>query len=437
MDNEKIRIQNAIDRRLSSVQGDPFLAQRIIAAEKGEKEMKKFSVSLALVLALMLVTLSVGFALVSSGIIDHLYGHEEAPQAIVDSIVTPKETAETQMGKVTVDEILYDGVNLHTTITVENPTAETLLYTIDGLKLNGERIIGTNALTDGAGFGGMVLGGCVQGRELPASYTLYSKGEWLNTYDENGKFAGTKPFGEGEAMLTVDLAVWQPINDVEIVNYRDYEGNNISEVRSNLVTDERGLCELELFRPEAYYRAVTAKDVASDVYADVYEALGWAKKVDALTLTVPVTLSKSTVPHGTPTEKEYKLGDVTVIFNAFDFTQAGGQAKGVIRGDAASVHDFLCGGVQMVDKATDRVFTSGLTWASDGEDRKGVEFTLYFAPFTGDIPQRVQLVPTIEYNDRWVPSSPAYDPSVIKPDNAVDCWVLDFDRAVTIDLTVQ
>ena len=53
------------------------------------------------------------------------------------------------------------------------------------------------------------------------------------------------------------------------------------------------------------------------------------------------------------------------------------------------------------------------------------------------MPQSVQLAPVIEYNDAWVKTSPAYDPNVTKPDNAVDCWLLDFDRAVTIDLTIN
>lgn len=432
MDKERNVIQHAIDERLSAVQGNPFLAQQIIAAERGEKEVKKASVSLVLILALMIVTLSVGFAIMGGGIIDHLYGGKEAPQSVVDGIIMPEKTAKTKLGTVAVEEILYDGTSLHTTITVENPTNETLLYTIDGLKLNGNRIMGTNALTDGAGYGGMMLGG-----KLPASYTLYNQGEWLNTYDENGRFTGHKAFEEGEAVLTVELAVWQPINGVEQIDYRDYEGQNITEVRDHLVADERGLSELELFRPREYDRTVKGNEVASEVYAEVYEALGWARKMDTFTLSVPVTLSKSAVPHGQPVQMEYKLGDATLVFDTFDFTQAGGQATGVIRGDTNVVDKLLTDGLQLVDQATDRVFSCGLLWGYDDTGREEVEFTLCFMPFTGDMPQSVQLAPVVRYDDRWVKTSPAYDPAVIKPDNAVDCWVLDFDRAVTMNLTIQ
>ena len=42
MDKERKIIQSAIDHRLEAIEGNPFLAQRIIAAEEGEKEVKKF-----------------------------------------------------------------------------------------------------------------------------------------------------------------------------------------------------------------------------------------------------------------------------------------------------------------------------------------------------------------------------------------------------------
>ena len=438
MDKERKIIQSAIDHRLEAIEGNPFLAQRIIAAEEGEKEVKKFSVSLALVLTIMILTLSVGFALVGGGIIDTLWGGEEnAPKDVVDQIVKPEETAKTELGQVKVEEILYDGVNLHTTITVKNPTAETLLYTIDGVKLNGETVMGTNLLTDGAGYGGMLLGGQVEGKAMPESYTFYNKGEYLLSYDENGQFQGYDKLPEGEMTLTVHLAVWRPINAPKLIDYKHYEGYNVTETRQTLVTDARGLCELELFRPRESYRATTGQDVPSDIYADVYKDLGWAEKIDSVTLTVPVTLSRAAVPHGNPTQTHYQMGSLTIDFTSFDFTQAGGEAHGVVSGDYNSVRNFLRRGVQLVDKATDRVFTGGLWWSSDGPDGEGVEFTLRFMPFSGDMPESAQLVPVIEYDDRWVPSSPAYDPAVTKPDNAVDCWLLDFDRAVTIELTVQ
>lgn len=435
---ENNKIKRAVDNRLSGLEGNPFLAQRIIAAEKGEKEVKKVSVSLVFALVLMILTLSVGFALVGGGIIDTLWGGEEkAPQAVVEQIVTPKETATTDLGKVKVGEILYDGTSLHTTITVENPTNEALLYTIDGVKLNGSRIMGTNILTDGAAYGGMLLGGEVEGVKMPQSYTFYNKGEWLLSYDESGKFLGYQSFPEGAMTLTVEVAVWRPLNAPKLIDYKNYEGYNTTETRQTLVTDVKGLCELELFRPREYYRQTTGKDVSSEVYKDVYKELGWAEKIDTVTLSIPVTLDKTAVPHGVPTQMEYEMNGVKIVFTKFDFTQAGGEAQGVIYGDYNTVKNLVRRGLELVEKETDRVFTGGLLWSDDGKDGEGLAFTLRFMPFTGDMPENVQLMPVIEYNDAWVKTSPNYDPAAVKPDNAVDCWVLDFDRAIDITLTTN
>jgi len=63
-DQLKNALQTAVNHRLSGLNGNPFLAQRIMQSEKGEPKMKKASTSLVLVLALMILTLSVGFALV-------------------------------------------------------------------------------------------------------------------------------------------------------------------------------------------------------------------------------------------------------------------------------------------------------------------------------------------------------------------------------------
>ena len=51
---QKERFRAAVDHRLSGLQGDPWLARRIIAGEKGEKKVKK-KISLGLVLSMMIV----------------------------------------------------------------------------------------------------------------------------------------------------------------------------------------------------------------------------------------------------------------------------------------------------------------------------------------------------------------------------------------------
>lgn len=56
-DEQRQRVRAAIDHRLSSLEGDPWLARRIVAKSKGEKPVmkKKTSLGLALAMALLLI----------------------------------------------------------------------------------------------------------------------------------------------------------------------------------------------------------------------------------------------------------------------------------------------------------------------------------------------------------------------------------------------
>lgn len=56
---ERMIFQNAVDRRLSGLQENPFLAQRIMNAEKGEiKVKKKLTMSMVLVIVLLLIAVT-------------------------------------------------------------------------------------------------------------------------------------------------------------------------------------------------------------------------------------------------------------------------------------------------------------------------------------------------------------------------------------------
>ena len=54
--------RSSMDRVLAGSKADPFLASRIIAAEKGEPKMKKASVSIALVLLILIILATVAYA---------------------------------------------------------------------------------------------------------------------------------------------------------------------------------------------------------------------------------------------------------------------------------------------------------------------------------------------------------------------------------------
>ena len=65
-DELRARLCKAVDQQLSGLEGDPWLARRIIQSEKGDSPVmkKKLSVSLILVIVTMLLTLSAAVALV-------------------------------------------------------------------------------------------------------------------------------------------------------------------------------------------------------------------------------------------------------------------------------------------------------------------------------------------------------------------------------------
>ena len=56
------RVQAAVDRRLSAIEENPFLAQRIMAGEKGDTPVMKKKISVSVALILVLTMLTVGAA---------------------------------------------------------------------------------------------------------------------------------------------------------------------------------------------------------------------------------------------------------------------------------------------------------------------------------------------------------------------------------------
>ena len=158
---------------------------------------KKLSVSLILVVALTLTVLGLAYALVQSRIAGELYGDTAAPQDVADRIETPNERTASDLGVLAVDELLYDGSALHTAFTLSNPTGETLLYTVDGLYLDGCPLTRSTLFTEGAGTAGYLLGRALDGLALPASVSVYNEAEALYAFDGQGKDLGTARFPKG------------------------------------------------------------------------------------------------------------------------------------------------------------------------------------------------------------------------------------------------
>ena len=118
----RTEFRESMDRRLSAMKAEPWLAQRIIAAEGGEKPVaKKLSASMILVIALIIIMATGALAALGSwGIIDFAGNHYGAyiPPKYEDCIKSENVTAETESLSVTIRESYYDGAILRVTADV-------------------------------------------------------------------------------------------------------------------------------------------------------------------------------------------------------------------------------------------------------------------------------------------------------------------------------
>ncbi len=107
-------VQASIDSGLSSLGGDPRLAQRIMGLERKERNVKKkLSAGVILVIALMLATTSVAFAMSNGfGLLDFFGGRRgrvEIPDDAAQYIEHDLKTVECEHATVVFREAVYDG----------------------------------------------------------------------------------------------------------------------------------------------------------------------------------------------------------------------------------------------------------------------------------------------------------------------------------------
>lgn len=439
-DNDLIsRLPGAVDRRLDAVKGDPYLSQRIIRQEKGAQPVmkKKLSISLALTMILTLLTLSVAAALVNSSILHYLYATDDEsqiPQETLEMLHTPEIAAEGDHGILTLNEWLYDGTSLYATFSMANPTEETLMYTLDGVWLNDQRLVTSMSAMEGADSDGRILGGTVDGTALPESASTLQQYQEVYLYDESGTYQGTTKLPEGEAVLKISLAVWKPLNAVELVDYNRYEGYDVTETKDHLTVDKNGLSDLSMFRPESARRMTYANQLSSEIYADVYRELGWAELVDTITLETTVVLDAGTTV--TPKETVYQQQDFTMTITSFNLSYGGGEMTFDLQGDADTIRAMLKDGVCLVDREHQRILNNGTRYRTDDLDKGFAPVSLQLWSLKDALPDQVYLVPVTAYTPELDPTLPNYDPELEAPEDTIEGFTLDWDRAIAIDLIV-
>lgn len=433
-------LRDALRKAADECQLSEYRKRQIIAHMKGEEPVKKkLTVSVILVMVITLLTLSVAVALMHSTIVEQLFGSlEYAPEEVTKRIQTPQVKKETALGVVSLDEWFYDGQALHTAFSIVNPTEESLFYTLDGIDLNGQHVSYNRLRTDGAGDSGFLIGGAVAGAAMPASVSLYNQGDALYTYDENEKYTGTVPIPEGLSSLEISIAVWKPINPVELIDYNQYEGINTSETKDHLTVDSKGFSQLWLFRPKAYNLAVGGNQSAAQIYQAAYQKLGWMELVDTITVETSLLLNKEQAVRAIPESVEFNQGSFHLVLDQFDFSHAGGALSVRFYGASDTIKQLVKQpyGLSLIDRETKRILNNGCSWNPDFCEEDGLTVEMSLLPVSGSLPEIVYIAPAVSYTDKLDPSSPHYNASLKANENVIQGWEYDFSRAVAIPLKI-
>ena len=139
---ERVIFRNAVDRRLSGLQENPFLAQRIMNAEKGENKVKK---KLTLSMVLVIVLLLIAVTALAAGIIfaKRVPATEVADQALLQTYgITARMqslfTRKTAEGEGGTTVVTYEGIEHLAyvlgkyTVIVDGQTVKSICWSHDG-----------------------------------------------------------------------------------------------------------------------------------------------------------------------------------------------------------------------------------------------------------------------------------------------------------------
>ena len=237
--------------------------------------------------------------------------------------------------------------------------------------------------------------------------------------------------------MKIAVAVWKPLNKPELVDYKIYEGTDVTDTVDHLIVDEQGYSNLWLMRPEKYNLIVQAKDVSSAVYAQAYRELGWAELMDVMEITVEVNLSREGTYHATLNQMDYQVQDVQVALSQFAMSQAGGQVEGWVYGNEEAVKNYMKNGLILVDRQKMQNLSNGCSWMDWDETKKGSFFFVTIRPISGELPEELYLAAPERVDYRWDETSYRYDETFEKPANVVDAFQVDFEKNIHLDMVIH
>ena len=139
-------VQHSIDTGLSSIQGDPWLAQRIIASEKEGKPVKKIRFFALVMAAVVLLSgIAVAYAITRPEILNWLLGYEQASAPLEQAAQTV--VAENSADYITarINSVVYDGYQFAFSYELENSQPDQpAMVAIDGCVFVNGKELGLN-----------------------------------------------------------------------------------------------------------------------------------------------------------------------------------------------------------------------------------------------------------------------------------------------------
>lgn len=131
---DRLFVKQSINTVLSFMREDPWLAQRIMNEEREEpKVKKKFSLGLALLIVLLLLT-SAGIAVVNTfGILDYV-PHQAGNAAYTERIMTIGQRWEGEYFSAAIHEAVFDGMKMTFTMSIEPKEGAAPVYVIPHIR---------------------------------------------------------------------------------------------------------------------------------------------------------------------------------------------------------------------------------------------------------------------------------------------------------------
>lgn len=203
-ERDKSFVRRSVDEGLSSMQGDPWLARRIIASERGEPKVKKRSGAALALAVVMGLTMATALAAGISGIWRDLNWFGEEVRERTDSIPSsaPVGSVPTETASVDIDSIIQESVNsaeARELVVISDDTGVSYaartqdvssLEEFDALMQNARGIPTPEAVPEGYVFvGGHVEFGCLsEGKYVLTSRRIIAEGVTESRYSVDPSF---------------------------------------------------------------------------------------------------------------------------------------------------------------------------------------------------------------------------------------------------------